>query len=88
MGLATYLPGFNIRCKRATGKVVRYLKPERTENTIVSKTPEIRNLPGTSLFILQNKVNETIRKKSTVKLGVWLESMHLLKLQDTGKFIL
>ena len=62
---------FNGWRARATGKVVRCSKSERTENTTVIKEPEVRSLPGTFLFILQNKVNETICKK--VKGGVLLE---------------
>ena len=53
------------------GSLVFILTPERTENTTVTKESEVRNLPGTFLFILQNKVNETICKK--VKGGVLLK---------------
>ena len=66
-----YIAGFNKRRDRASKEVVRCSKPERTENTAVIKEPEIGNLPGTFLFILQNKVNETICRK--VKGGVLLE---------------
>ena len=58
-----YIAGFNKRRDRASKEVVRCSKPERTENTTVIKEPEIGNLPGTFLFILQNKVNETICRK-------------------------
>ena len=66
---------FNGGHARATGKVVRCSKSERTENTTVIKEPEVRSLPGTFLFILQNKVNETICKK--VKGGVLLELIYI-----------
>ena len=59
----TYMAGFNKICVRATGKAVWCSTPERTENTTVTKEPEVRNLPRTFLFILQNKVNETICRK-------------------------
>ena len=58
-----YIAGFNKRRNRASKEVVRCSKPERTENKTVIKESEVRNLPGTFLFILQNKVNETFCRK-------------------------
>lgn len=77
----TYMAGFNKICVRATGKAVWCSTPERTENTTVTKEPEVRNLPRTFLFILQNKVNETICRK--VKGGVLLELIHMKNITET-----
>ena len=67
--------------ERLTGQAVWYSTPERTENTTVTKEPEVRNLPRTFLFILQNKVNETICRK--VKGGVLFELIHMKNITET-----